>query len=163
VTLLTSVYLCRVIGRSFAALIVKTAPSRMHRRVTAWVWASCAAPAALIVCMVTAGIAKQGHVQLVGLFWLALVAFLILASSLALFSPILLLPLERRKLSSRFKAALTAAALIIGASFTTSLLIGPLALSILLGALLDAVVFLLILQRPNNTVERVGPPGPRPS
>jgi hypothetical protein len=113
--------------------------------------------------MVTAGIAKQGHVQLVGLFWLALVAFLILASSLALFSPILLLPLERRKLSSRFKAALTAAALIIGASFTTSLLIGPLALSILLGALLDAVVFLLILQRPNNTVERVGPPGPRPS
>jgi hypothetical protein len=137
----------------------------MHRRVTAWVWASCAAPAAL---MLTSAAATVGEwpglgVLLQGLVWLGLIAFLLLASSLALFSPILLLPLERRKLSSRFKAALTAAAVIIGPSFMTSLLIGPLPLSILLGVLLDAVVFLLILQRPNYTVERGGPPPPRPS
>jgi lysylphosphatidylglycerol synthetase-like protein (DUF2156 family) len=118
--------------------------------------------------MLTSAAATVGEwpglgVLLQGLVWLGLIAFLLLASSLALFSPILLLPLERRKLSSRFKAALTAAAVIIGASFMTSLLIGPLALSILLGALLDAVVFLLILQRPNYTVERGGPPAPRPS
>jgi hypothetical protein len=43
------------------------------------------------------------------------------------------------------------------------LLIGPLGLSILLGASLDAVVFLLIVPRPNNTVERDEPQAARPS
>ena len=93
-----------------------------------------------------------------GLVWLGVIAFLLLASSLALFSPVLLLPLERTRLSSRWKAVLMAAALILGASFMGSLLIGPLRLSILLGLLLDAVVFLLILQS-NNAA---GAPAPHP-
>src|SRR5688572_20767786 len=109
----------------------------MHHRVTAWVWASCTAPAALMLTSAVATVVGWPGlgVLLQGLVWLGVIAFLLLASSLVLFSPILLLPLERRKLSSRFKAALAAAAVIIGASFMTSLLIGPLALSILLGAL----------------------------
>jgi hypothetical protein len=120
----------------------------MHHRVTAWVWGSCAAPAALILGTVPAIIAKQGLGALpTALFWQGLVAFLSLALSLAFFSPILLLPLERTALSSRLKAGLAALALIVGASFVASLLMGPLALSILLGVLLDAVVFLLILPR----------------
>lgn len=136
----------------------------MHHRVTAWVWASCAAPAALMLSTVAAMVAKEGSsVLLPGLLWQGLVAFLLLALSLALFSPVLLLPLERKKLSSRSKAALTAAALIVGASFIWSLLIGPLGLSMLLGASLDAVVFLLIVPRPNTTVERDEPHAARPS
>lgn len=131
----------------------------MHHRVTAWVWASCTAPAALMLTSVVATVGEWPGlgVLLQGLVWLGVIAFLLLASSLVVFSPVLLLPLERRKLSSRWQAVLLAAALILGASFMGSLLIGPLRLSILLGALLDAAVFLLILQRPNNTVERDGP------
>ncbi|HJT61391.1 MAG TPA: hypothetical protein VJ797_06890 [Burkholderiales bacterium] len=120
----------------------------MHHRVTAWVWGSCAAPAALILATVPAIIAKAGLGALpMALVWQGLVAFLAFALSLAFFSPVLLLPLERRALSSRSKAVLGALALIAGASFVASLLVGPFALSILLGILLDAVVFLLILPR----------------
>jgi hypothetical protein len=120
----------------------------MHHRVTAWIWGSCAAPAALILSTVPAMVAKEGLGALpTALFWQGLVAFLALALSLAFFSPILLLPLERRALSSRSKAVLAALVLIAGASFVASLLMGPFTLSILLGVVLDAVVFLLILPR----------------
>jgi hypothetical protein len=132
----------------------------MHHRVTAWVWASCAAPAALMLTSAVATVAGWPGfgVLLQGLVWLGVIAFLLLASSLVVFSPVLLLPLERRKLSSRWQAFLLAAALILAASFMGSLLIGPLRLSILLGALLDAAVFVLILQSPNNAAG-----APRPS
>jgi hypothetical protein len=97
---------------------------------------------------VPAIVAKQGLGALpAALVWQGLVAFLSLALSLAFFSPILLLPLERRTLSSRSKAVLAALAIIVGASFMASLLMGPIALSILLGVSLDAMVFLLILLR----------------
>ena len=128
----------------------------MHHRVTAWVWGSCAAPAALLLGTVPVMVAKEGlSVLPAALLWQGLVAFLFLALSLALFSPALLLPLERTALSARAKTGLAALALIAGASFIVSLFKGPVALSILLGILLDATVFLWILPRPAKTVESV--------
>jgi hypothetical protein len=136
----------------------------MHHRVTAWVWASCAAPAVLMLTSAAAAVGGWPGfgVLLQVVVWRGVVAFLLLASSLVLFSPVLLLPLERRKLSSRWTTVVMAAAVIVGGSFTASLIIGPLHLSILLGALLDAAVFLLILQRLNNKIEGDGLPAPRP-
>ena len=126
----------------------------MHHRVTAWVWGSCAAPAALLLSTVCVMLAKEGSSVLpAALFWQGLVAFLFLALSLALFSPALLLPLEHKALSPRSKTALAAVALIAGAAFIVSLFKGPVVLSIFLGILLDAAVFLWILPRPDKTVE----------
>ena len=136
----------------------------MHHRVTAWVLGSCAAPAAMIVSTVAGVLMKEGPaVLLVALFWQGLLGFLILTLSLAIFSPVLLLPLEQRALSDQSKTALTAFAVVIGIGFMVSVLIGPLVLSILLGAVFDAAVFVLILARPNNTVERDEPQAARPS
>jgi hypothetical protein len=130
----------------------------MHHRVIAWVWGSCAAPAALLFSTVPVMVAKEGlSVLPAALFWQGLVAFLFLALSLALFSPALLLPLERTALSPRSKTGLAAIVLIAGASFIASLFKGPVAFSILLGILLDSAVFLWILPRPPKTGESVLP------
>jgi hypothetical protein len=126
----------------------------MHHRVTAWIWGSCAAPAALLLSALVAMVATGGPgPRFVAFVWLGVIAFLILSLSLALFSPVLLLPLERRVLSPRAKTGLAALALLAGASFMASLLAGPVALSVLLGIVLDAAVFLWILPRPGNTVQ----------
>jgi hypothetical protein len=103
-------------------------------------------------------LAKEGFSVLpAALLWQGLVAFLLLALSLALFSPALLLPLERTALSARAKAGLAALALIAGVSFIVSLFKGPVALSLLLGILLDAAVFLWILPGPPKAMESVLP------
>jgi hypothetical protein len=105
----------------------------------------------LLISTLTVLVAKQGFSVLpLALVWQGLVAFLFLALSLALFSPALLLPLERRALSARSKTGLAALALIAGASFIMSLFNGPIALSILLGILLDAAVFLWIVFTPDK-------------
>ena len=100
---------------------------------------------------------------LIALFWQALLGFLLLTLSLAVLSPLLLVPLERRALSAQWKTALVTVALIAGVIFVVSLLIGALAVSILLGLLLNAIVMFFIVPRPNNTVERDEPQAARPS
>ena len=136
----------------------------MHHRITAWVLGSCTAPAALIITTVTAMVMKEGAgALLIALFWQALLGFLLLTLSLAVLSPLLLVPLERRALSAQWKIALMTVTLIAVVSFVVSLLIGALAVSILLGLLLNAIVMFFIVPRPNNTVERDEPQAARPS
>jgi hypothetical protein len=97
------------------------------------------------------------------MFWQGILAFLLLSLSLVLFSPILLLPLERNQISLRLRRVLGILALLFGVAFSVSLLIGPRAVSVLLGVLFDGVVYLLTLHRPNRTVERDEPRAARPS
>ena len=124
----------------------------MHLRVKAWVLASCAAPAALVLATVAGMVFKQGlGVLLTALSWQVLIGFIFLTLSMAAFSPVLLLPLERKTLPTRATTTLTALALIVGIGFMASALVGPLALSIALGLLLDALVFFLIVTGPHRT------------
>jgi hypothetical protein len=136
----------------------------MHYRVTAWVLASTIAPVTLLVITVIAMLIKEGRgVLLVALFWQTLLGFLLLTVSLVMLSPFLLWPLERRPLSGQWKTAFMVLTVVVGTAFAICLVMGPLELSIALGLLLNAVAFVLILPRPNNTVERDEPQAARPS
>jgi hypothetical protein len=136
----------------------------MHHRVSAWVIASCAAPLVLLLGSATLELVNGGiEAMFYIMFWQGILAFLLLSLSLVLFSPVLLLPLERNQISLRSRRVLGILALLLGVAFAVSLLIGPQALSVLLGVLFDGAVYLLTLQRPNRTVERDEPQAARPS
>jgi ABC-type protease/lipase transport system fused ATPase/permease subunit len=121
----------------------------MHPRVSAWALASCAAPALVVASMVPTTAAKEGLGALVtSLFWYSLLAFEGLILSLALLSPLLLLPLERRVLSSAPRSALMALTLVVAVAFMAALIAGWLGTAVLLGLALNAIVFLLIVHRP---------------
>jgi len=89
---------------------------------------------------------------LIALFWQVLAGFLLVTLSLAVLSPLLLLPMERRALSAQWRAILMIAALIAGVGFVMALTLGDLVASILPGLLLNAVVMVFIVPRPPHTV-----------
>jgi len=123
----------------------------MHPRVSAWALASCAAPALAAAALIPATVAKEGASGwLTALFWHGLLAFELLIVSLALLSPLLLLPLERRLLAPALRAALMALTLALAMGFMAALLVGWVGSAALLGLALNASVFLLIVHRPAN-------------
>jgi hypothetical protein len=136
----------------------------MHHRVTAWVIACCAAPVLMVLSTVAVMLLSEGFsALLVAVFWQGLLGFLFLTLSLAVLSPVLLLPSEKTPLNSQSRTVVLVLAAITGLGLIVSLLAGSLALSILAGVLFDAAVYILALPRPNNTVERDGPQAARPS
>ena len=136
----------------------------MHQRVTAWILGSCTAPAVFICTATTSIVMREGlGALLMALLWQVLLAFLLVTLSLALLSPLLLLPMERRALSAQWRTILMIAALIAAVGFVMALTIGGLVAAILLGLLLNAVVMLLIVPRPAHSIERSEPQAARPS
>jgi len=118
----------------------------------------------MVLSTVAAMLLSEGFsALLVAVFWQGLLGFLLLTLSLAVFSPVLLLPSEKTPLYSQSRTVVMVLAASTGVGLIVSLLAGSLALSILFGVLLDAAVYILVLPRPNNTVERDGPQAARPS
>jgi hypothetical protein len=129
-----------------------------HQRVRAWVLGSCAAPAVLVLAAVAGMVFQEGFGALpMALFLHGLFGFLVLTVSMAAFSPVLLLPLERKTLSIRARTGVVTVSLIVGVAFMGSVLVGPPVVSILLGVLLDALVFLLIVAGPHVADPRQAP------
>ena len=118
----------------------------------------------MVLSTVAAMLLSEGFsALLVAVFWQGLLGFLLLTLSLAVFSPVLLLSSEKTPLSSQSRTVVMFLAASTGLGLIVSLLAGSLALSILSGVLLDAAVYILVLPKPNNTVERDGPQAARPS
>lgn len=121
----------------------------MHPRVSAWALASCAAPALAAAILIPTTLAKEGPgALLMALFWHGLLAFELLMVSLALLSPLLLLPLERRVLGLQMRAALMALTLVLAMTFVAALLVGWMGTAVLLALALNAAVFLLVVHKP---------------
>jgi hypothetical protein len=107
---------------------------------------------------------KQGFGVLpMALLWQTLFGFLVLTLSMAAFSPVLLLPLERRTLSNRARSGGMVLSLIVGIAFMGSALFGPPVVSILLGVLLDALAFVLVVAGPHRSVVSDPRQAPHPS
>jgi phosphatidylserine synthase len=133
----------------------------MHHRVAAWVLASTIAPTALVVTTVIAALVKSGgDALLVALFWQSLLGFLLLTVSLVMLSPLLFWPLERRQLSQHGKITLISTGVGLAIVFVVCLVTVPLEVSMAVGLLLNAAGYVLIVPRPNNTVERDEDPDP---
>lgn len=121
----------------------------MHPRVSAWALASCAAPALAATILIPTTLAKEGPgALLMAFFWHGLLAFELLVVSLALLSPLLLLPLERRVLAFQVRAALMALTLVLAVTFVAALLVGWMGTAVLLALAVNASVFLLIVHQP---------------
>lgn len=121
----------------------------MHPRVRAWALASCAAPALTLASLIPSTLAKDGISALpTALFWHGVLAFELLVLCVALLSPLLLLPLERRLLAPPLRAALMVLTLALAIAFMGALVAGWLGSVVVLAVALSASVFMLAVQRP---------------
>src|SRR5688500_14233696 len=136
----------------------------MHRRVTAWIQASLVAPIVWVAATALVVLLKNGAERLVlALLWQSLLAFLILTISMALLSPLLLLPLERRRLSFGWKAALTILAICFAGAAVAYGAMGRLELLIAFGLMLNTAAYVLLVARPDSTLEPDERQAARPS
>jgi len=136
----------------------------MHRRVTAWIQASLVAPTVWVAATALVVLLSNGAEKLVlALLWQSLLAFLILTISMALLSPLLLLPLERRRLSFGWKAALTILAICFAGAAVAYGAMGRLGLLIAFGLMLNTAAYVLLVARPGSTLEPDERQAARPS
>jgi hypothetical protein len=94
---------------------------------------------------VVALVSNGGEKLAPALLWQSLLAFLLLTISMALLSPLLLLPLERKRLSFAWKAALTTLAICFAGAAVAFGAMGRLELLFALGLMLNALAYVLLV------------------
>jgi hypothetical protein len=118
----------------------------------------------LVATTVIAGLLRGDiHALFMMVFWQAILAFLLLALSMVILSPVLFWAIERRRFSQKWRATLIGVAIALGVAFIVCVVAGALELSMAVGMLLNGVTYLVVAARPNTTVERDGPEATRPS